>query len=58
MVDQLKLQTPPSTDTVIIPVVIDPNVIAGPGLPAIPEPSTWAMMSLGLAALVWRVRRT
>ncbi|MDO9235348.1 MAG: PEP-CTERM sorting domain-containing protein [Aquabacterium sp.] len=22
----------------------------------IPEPSTWAMMSLGLVALVWRTR--
>ena len=54
-----------STITTSIPVTVepvvislDPNVIAGPGLPAIPEPSTWAMMSLGLAALVWRARRT
>ncbi|MBA2722622.1 MAG: PEP-CTERM sorting domain-containing protein [Methylibium sp.] len=28
-----------------------------PPMPAIPEPSTWALMGLGMAALTWAVRR-
>jgi hypothetical protein len=49
------------TDILVENVVLLPDATNGPPIPAVPEPSTWAMMILGFAGvafLAYRRRKT
>ncbi len=46
------LVDPPPIDIVVPPPILPPPVIPPPTTP-VPEPSTWAMLAIGLAALGW-----